>query len=74
MKIRFLWLEPKEFGIRFNRKIRVFVVGLYWFCVAIAFGDGVERAMIESVYRKNIHREANKFLQKRAEARKKNRK
>lgn len=63
-------LNPKSFGIAYNKESKILVIGLYYFAVAFAFGN----YYFNSIIKKSLDRRLDFLRQRRSKMRKKNRK
>lgn len=76
MNIIYKKLKPRKFGIHYDKKTRVFVIGLYFYAVAFDLGKKKRqefRQKIMNELEKQAIKEANRFILHRARLRKKNR-
>lgn len=63
-------LNPKSFGLKYNKESKILVIGLYYFAIAIAFGS----YYFKNIVKKSLDRRLDVLRQNRAKMRKKNRK
>jgi len=59
--IKFKWLKPREFGLIWQKKTRMFYIGLYYFVIRLDFGKKWRAKQISDIRVKEIEKVKTHF-------------